>query len=49
MIKMCPFGGFRDFDFCVSEQMRKHKGEKGFTIENARKICGFIKAKTEHK
>jgi len=44
-----PFGPYKDFSHCVQEQMRKHKGEKGFTLENARKICGFIQARVEEK
>jgi len=40
---------YANFDACLIAQMKKHKGEKGFTMDNARKICGFIKARTEHK
>ena len=40
---------YANFDACLIDQMRKHKGDKNFKIENARKICGFIKAKTEKK
>lgn len=40
-----PIGNYPDWDSCVKDQMRKHKGEKGFTIENARRICGFLEKK----
>jgi len=41
--------GYESFTACVKDQMNKHKGEKGFTLENARKICGFLQAKAEKK
>jgi len=44
-----PMGPYPDFQSCLDDQMRKHKGMKGFTIENARRICGAIKARTEGK
>lgn len=44
-----PMGPYKDFDMCVMDQMKKHHGEEGFTMENARKICGAIKARTENK
>ena len=37
-----PFGPYANFAACVSDQMNKHKGEKGFKIDNARRICGAI-------
>ncbi len=42
-----PFGGFESFDDCVKKQLVKHKGQKGFGTENARKICGAIQARVE--
>ena len=44
-----PMGQYKDFAECTSDQMKKHSGEKGFKMENAQRICGFIKAKTESK
>lgn len=44
---MAPFAKWANFDQCVLEQMKKHKGEKGFTMENAQAICGAIKKKVE--
>ena len=44
-----PFSGYPDFDACVQDQMKKHKGEKGFKKENAQRICGFIQARAEAK
>ena len=44
-----PFAGYKDFDDCVKEHMRRHKGDKGFTLENARRMCGAIQARTEKK
>ena len=46
---MMPFAGFKTFNDCVLKTMERHKGEKGFTLENARKICGAIQARTEKK
>ena len=46
---MAPFANYPDFKSCVSDQMRKHKGMKGFKIENARRICGAIQARVEGK
>ena len=43
-----PFGGYKDFNACVLDQMKKHKGEKGFTKENARRICGAIQSRVEN-
>ncbi|MHA2202177.1 MAG: hypothetical protein ACW991_00675 [Candidatus Hodarchaeales archaeon] len=42
-----PFAGFATFDACTKAQMNRHKGEKGFTMENARRICGFLQARAE--
>ena len=42
-----PFGPYADFESCQKDQMKKHKGEKGFTKENASAICGFLKHKLE--
>ena len=42
-----PMGPYKDFADCVNKQMAKHKGEKGFTVENARAVCGAIKKKIE--
>jgi len=44
-----PFAGYKNFEECVRDQMNKHKGQKGFKIENARRICGFIQARVEGK
>ena len=44
-----PFSGYPTFAACVSDQMRKHKGEKGFTIDNARRICGFLEKRSKQK
>jgi len=38
-----PFAGFRDWDDCVKKQLAN-----GYTLEQAQKICGFIKKKTEN-
>lgn len=42
-----PIGEYPDFDSCVRDQLRRHEGEKGFSIESARRICGFIEKKTK--
>ncbi len=42
-----PFMGYETFQICVSDQMKKHAGQKGFKEENARKICGYLQAKAE--
>lgn len=39
-----PFAGFPNFDDCVEKQMAKGRSE-----EEARKICGYIKSRTEGK
>lgn len=45
-----PIGDlYPSFQACVNDQMRKHKGQKGFTIDNARRICGFLQKKVGHK
>ena len=44
-----PFAGYKDFNACVIDQMKRHKNEKGFKIENARKICGAIQSKVEKR
>lgn len=40
-VKM-PFAGYDDFDACVSDQKSKGKSD-----ESAKKICGYLKHKTE--
>jgi len=42
-----PFANFPDFESCVKAQLSKHSGERGFTVENARRICGAIKTRAE--
>lgn len=42
-----PFAGFKDFQDCVNKQMARHRDEKGFKVENARRICGAIQARVE--
>lgn len=37
-----PMGPYSDFESCIKDQKSKGKSE-----ETARKICGFIKKKTE--
>lgn len=44
-----PFAGYPDFQSCLNDQMRKNKGKKGFTIDNARRICGFLQKRSEQK
>ena len=39
-----PFSGFADFDSCVSEQKKK-----GHDDDSAKRICGFLQAKSEKK
>jgi hypothetical protein len=37
-----PFAGFKNFDACVKEQIKKGK-----SLNSAKKICGYLKAKSE--
>jgi len=37
-----PFAGYKDFDACVADQQ-----SKGYSEEQARKICGALQAEEE--